>query len=147
MAHPPTSPLVAVAWLRSLPDLTAGVATARPSDVSSWAQHGFIVVSVVGSAGEVDLSEQRRPILSLDSWGVSPGSSRPPKNQTAGALEIVRRAVEAFTPRAVDPGNGYSQAVMQDAWLVTHESREVPDPDASFAHYVQEIGLAWVSLS
>lgn len=142
--NPPNSALVGAAWLRSL-DLPAG--TSRPTDPTTWATTGFLVVSAVGSAGTRDLSEQRKPILSLDAWGVSPGSSKAPKAQTAGLLEIVRRHVEAFgTSVRVNPGTGYAQALVQDAWIERPEPGEVPEPDSSYAHYVQEIGLAWVSL-
>lgn len=141
--NPPNSVLVAAALLRSY-GLPAG--TARPVDVTTWSSTGFLVVSVVGSAGTRDLSEQRKPIVSVDSWGVSPNSSKPPKNQTAGNLETLRRKLEAFQPVTVNPGTGYALALVTDAWIETQEPREAPDPDASYAHYVQEIGLAWVSL-
>lgn len=142
--NPPNSPLVAVAWLQAL-GLPAG--TARPAAATSWAASGFLVVSVVGSAGIRDLSPQRKPILSIDSWGVSPSGSKPPKGLAAGNLEILRRHVESFTaPVAVNPGTGYAQAMISDVWIERAEPQEIPDPDSSYAHYVQDIGLAWVSL-
>lgn len=144
--NPPSSALVGVAWLRTLP-LAAGIGTGRPAKVEEWAATGFVVVSTVGSAGTPDLPQQRRPVLSLDSWGATLSSGRPPKNQTAGTLELIRRQVESFgLAVTVNPGAGYSQALITDAWLVAQEAREAPDPDPSFAHYVQEVALAWVPL-
>lgn len=145
--NPPSSALVGVAWLRTL-GLAAGVGTGRPVKVTDWATDGFVVVSTVGSGGTRDLPEQRKPVLSLDSWGAAPDSGKPPKYQTAGTLELVRRAVEGFAmPVTVAPGSGYAQALITDAWLEAQEPREAPDPDPSFAHFVQEIGLAWVPLN
>lgn len=147
MPHAPTSPLVAVAWLRSLQDLTAGVATSRPTDATSWASTGFVVVSVVGSAGIRDLSQQRKPIVSVDAWGVSLNSSKPPRNQAASLLEIIRAATEDFQPVTVDAGTGYDQALVTDAWVETPEPREIPDQDSSYAHFTVDLGLAWVRIS
>lgn len=144
--NPPSSALVGVAWLKTL-GLDAGVGTGRPVKVEEWAAAGFVVVSTVGSAGTRDLPEQRKPVLSLDSWGASPSSGKPPKHQTAGTLELIRGHVERFTvPLIVSPGTGYAQALVQDVWLEAQEPREAPDPDPSFAHFVQEIGLAWVPI-
>lgn len=144
---PPSSVQVGVAWLRDL-GLDAGVGTGRPVKVETWAPAGFVVVSTVGSAGTPDLPQQRKPVLSLDSWGADPGQGgKPPKAQTAGTLELIRQAVESFALSAiVTPGDVYSRALITDAWLVSAEAREAPDPDPSFAHYVQEIGLAWVPI-
>lgn len=147
MAHAPTSPLVAVEWLRSLADLPAGVATSRPTDAASWASTGFVVVSVVGSAGIRDLSQQRKPIVSVDSWGVSIGSSKPPRNQAAALLEIIRAATEDFQPVTVNVGTSYDQALVTDAWMETPEAREIPDPDSSYAHFSVDLGLSWVRIS
>lgn len=145
--NPPSSALVGVAWLRTL-GLAAGIGTGRPVKVEDWAADGFVVVSTVGSAGTRDLPEQRKPVLSLDSWGASPSSGKPPKYQTAGTLELIRRQVEGFVvPVIVSPGQGYSQALVQDVWLEVQEPREVPDPDPSFAHFVQELGVAWVPIA
>lgn len=146
--NPASSALVATAWIRSL-SLAAGVGTGRPVKVADWAAAGFVVVSTVGSAMGRDLPQQRKPILSLDSWGsgANTSSGKPPKNQTAGTLELIRRAVESFSlPARVEPGTGYAPALITDAWLESPEPREIPDPDPSFVHYVQEIGLAWVPL-
>lgn len=147
MAHAPTSPLVAVAWLRSLVDLPAGVATSRPTDASSWASNGFIVVSIVGSAGIRDLAYQRKPIVSVDAWAVSLNSSKPPRNQAAGLLEIIRASTEDFQPVTVNVGTGYDQALVTDAWVESAEPREIPDPDSSYAHFTMDLGLAWVRIS
>lgn len=142
--NPANSAQVGAAWLRSL-GFPAG--TGRPSDVSAWAATGFIVVSAVGSGGTTDLSEQRKPILSLDAWGAAPGSSKPPKNATIGLLGLVRRQVEAFGVSVrLTLGGGYEDVLIQDAWIERPEPAEIADPDDSFAHYVQEIGLSWVGL-
>ena len=94
----------------------------------------------------MDLAAQRRPIVSLDAWGVSLNSSKPPRNQTADLLEQVRAATEDFQPVIVTPGPAglYAPALVQDAWLVSSEAREIPDPNASYAHFTIDVGLAWV---
>lgn len=141
----PTSPLVAVAWLQRL-GLPA--ATARPADAATWSAAGFVVASVVGGAGAADLTGQRRPIVSLDAWAVSLNSSKPPRNQAANLLETIRATVDDFAPVVVTPGPAglYRDALVQDAWLVTSEPREIPDPDTSYAHFTMDVGIAWVAL-
>ena len=148
MAAPmPTSPLVAVAWLGSIPGLSAPVATSRPADPASWAGTGFVVVSVVGSAGDRDLSASRKPILSVDVWAVSLGSSKPPRGMAGAIAEQVREATESPAARIVTPKSGsvsYAPALVTDAWLESGEPREIPDPDAGYAHFSMDIGLTWV---
>lgn len=143
----PTSDLVAAAWLNALPDLLAPAATSRPADTSTWSATGFLVVSVVGSAGMRDLSGQRKPIVSVDAWAVSPGSSKPPVGMSAWLLEIVREATELPGPWTVTPTSGsvsYAPALITDVWLETAEARRVPDPDATYAHHTIDLGLSWV---
>lgn len=142
----PTSPLVAEAWVKSIPGFPAGVATTRPADPATWSATGFVVVSVVGSAGTPDLAAQRKPIVSMDAWGVVIGSSKPPRGQTLDLLELIRAATEDFLPVLLTPGPAglYRPVLVQDAWMVTPEPREIPDPNASYAHYLADVGLAWV---
>lgn len=145
---PPTPDLVAAAWLNAIPGLDAPAATSRPADASSWAATGFLVVSVVGSAGLRDLAGQRRPIVSVDAWAYSSSSSKPPRGMASGLLEIVRAATEdPATLGIVQPVSGsvqYGPALVTDVWLETAEAREIPDPDAGYAHYSIDLGLAWV---
>lgn len=146
---PPTSDLVAAAWLNAIPNLAAPAATSRPSDAASWSATGFLVVSVVGSAGVKDLSQHRRPIVSVDAWAYSAGSSKPPRGMSSGLLELVRAATEdpAMIGIVVTPVSGsvqFAPVLVTDAWLETAESREVPDPDSGYAHHSIDLGLSWV---
>lgn len=146
---PANSAQVAAAWLNAIPGLDAPVATTRPADPSSWANTGFVVVSVIGSAGDRDLSASRRPILQVDAWAVSPGSSKPPRGMAGAIAERVRQATEdpAMVGITVVPRSGsvgYAPAVVADVWLESGEPREIPDPDSSYAHFSMDIGLTWV---
>lgn len=148
MSETPNSAMVAVAWLASIDGL-APAATSRPADAASWATTGFLVVSAVGSAGDRDLPGQRKPILTVDAWAATPGSSKPPRAMSAGILERVRAAIvlHGDAPRIVTPRSGsvaYAPALVTDVWLETAEGREMPDPDATYAHHALDIGLSWV---
>lgn len=144
----PTSPLVAVAWINAIPGLDAPAATSRPSDPTSWQTTGFVVVSVVGSAGDRDLSASRKPIVQVDGWAYS-GGSKPPRGMAGALLERIREATEdpAMSGLVVTPQSAsvaYAPALVTDVWLESGEAREIPDPDAGYAHFTIDIGLSWV---
>lgn len=144
----PTTEGVAVAWLRTLPEIPAGVATTLPAtregQVPTWAEHGFITISVVG--GTVRDTNLRMPVVSVDAWAVAPNSDRPPWGKANGLTELVRDACyreDRFPVQVVPSPGDYLPALVQSASLVTSESRRVPDPDTSRAHYVLDVALYW----
>lgn len=140
----PTNEGVAVAWLRGLPGVTAGVSTSLPRKLESWAPTGFIVVSVVG--GVTRDTNLRSPVLSLDFWAAKVDSDSPPWGQANQYAEYVRDMVyrEDLFPVPVVPAPGdYLPALVQGASLVSPDPRRIPDPDTSRAHYVLELSLHW----
>lgn len=74
-----SSERVAVAWIMSIPGLVAdGVATQLPSDETSWAKNGFVVVPTsVGGTPESNMPV-RRPVVTVETWGTVPGSDKIP---------------------------------------------------------------------
>lgn len=149
MPNLPSNEGVCVAWLRSLPEVLAGVATNLPrtptGQAPAWAEHGFITVTVLG--GTARDTNLRSPVLSLDAWAVTPDSDRPPWGKANGILEVVRDICfqEDRFPVPVLPTPGdFLPALVQSASMVSPEPRRVLDPDQSRAHYVMEIQLHWV---
>lgn len=142
----PTAPKVAEAWLRSLPSLAAGVSTTLPTDVTTWATNGFVVVDVVGNAaGDVD-TEMRETVLALHAWAVTPNASTPPWGKANQILEIVLTAMFDDTSFPVSvtlsPGT-YDDAYVLTAWPLTEPTR-IPEPDKSRAHFTMDIAIAWL---
>lgn len=139
----PSSEIVAVAWVRQIPDFTGGVATRLPRS-EQWPAAGFVTVSVVGGvAWDTNL---HTPVLSVDIWGVNPDSDRPPHGRTCALAEIVRDAVyrdDLYPMRVVPAPGDYYPALVQSAYLVSPEPRRVPDLDQSRSHYVLELALNW----
>lgn len=148
MANHPTSNLVTIAWLKTLPELAAaGVASRLPKDTAGWSAGGFVQVSTVGGGGGVYSTQLRQPVVSIDTWAVASGSGQPPAGKANQLAEIVRAATERTErfPALVQPGPGdYLQAQVLGAYLLQTEPREVPDPVGSYAHFTFDLGLMWV---
>lgn len=147
MADLPTDEGVAVAWLRSLPGMVAGAATNLPRNVATWADHGFVVVGVVG--GPARDTALMSPVLSLDCWAVTPDTDTPPWGESSGIATFIRDSVfqEDNFPVIVQQTPGtFRPALVQSASLVSPYPRRVPDPDLSRAHYVLELSLHWTEI-
>lgn len=81
---------VALAWLRAQPDL-AGVqmGTTLPQDTSTWADKGFIQLSVVGRGHTRNDIPYRAPILTAHCYAVSPTKQKPPWGKANDLAEII----------------------------------------------------------
>ena len=83
--------LVATAWIRTIPGLTAdGVATQLPSDETSWAKNGFIVVPVTVGGTPHMYIPLRRPVVQVECWATVPGSDKLPWGIASQLAEQVR---------------------------------------------------------
>lgn len=152
----PTSELVGIGWIKSLPGITpANVASRLPQSTDAWAATGFTVVSVVGTGSGSQFSRSssaglRWPVFSVDCWAVNPGSGKPPYGKANQLAEVIRLAAEersGQTPKLITdfPGD-YMDARVLSAHMPADEPRRIPNDDGSYAHYVFELALAWVAV-
>ncbi len=151
----PTASLVAIAWLSlHVPELLGGdiVGTGLPSDVTKWADTGFLQVSMLPSGSpNVDIPV-RKPIVQLDAWatgnrGANASSTKPQWNLAGQLLEAVREATEdaqtGFYGRAIDVKTNYRQARVQAVYLVS-EPMVVDDDPSGYARFTADLAVDWV---
>lgn len=144
----PSTEAVVIAWLRGLQGLAAGVATTTPSDVSTWAANGFVVVLSAGGSG-LDTA-LRAPVVSVDTWAIQPDSDHPPWGKAFSVAQDIIAAVQDMsrTGQAVQvtpsPGD-WVPVLVQDVSLLT-EPRRIPDPDTSRAHTSMDLEVRWTAL-
>lgn len=146
MALLPNNELVGVAWLRSaVPYLGSRVATELPTDNTSWAASGFTTVSSVGGQPDIYVP-WHRPVLSLDFWGSSTGSGRPPWNLASQQAEQVLQAALAHgsVPRTVAMPTGYAPARVAQV-IPRTEPRRINGDVAGYAHYQFDLEMWWVT--
>lgn len=143
MSLHPTNELVAVGWLRGVTDLGDLIATDIPADQTTWSSSWFVQVSALGGTPDPELAVAR-PVLSLDFWGASPDSGRPPWGRANQPAEIVRAAVHEHGSirRRVTTPAAYADAVVIEAVLLT-EPRRIRDDIGDFAHFNADLQLWW----
>lgn len=142
----PTSPVVAVAWLRSRAGIVAGqVATKLPRELATWAELGFVQATIVPGSVDDDL-RIRRPLVQVDAWAHSPEGVRPPVGKAARLAELVLKATETSEQeygRAIDLGPNYLPARVLAAHSPTEPSEVEGDP-SGFARVTFDFVLNWV---
>ena len=147
--HAPTD-LVVCAWIRSIPGLVAdGVATQLPTDETSWAANGFVVVPMqIGGTphGTIPL---RRPVVQVDCWGTVPGSDKLPWGIPNQLAEQIRAGTYDRTtfgrPLAISAGSvTYPYARVLSAKMLT-EPRRVWHDAGDFAGFSFNLAFQWIS--
>jgi hypothetical protein len=145
----PTSELVAVAWIGSIPGLsTQMVATQLPADDTSWAATGFVTVTVVGGSPNIYLPV-KCPVFQVDCYAVKPGSNKPPYWRANVLAETIRYATLQRTGfnrlLSLTAGNAsYPSATVQTAYLTTEPRRHYGDI-GDYAGYTFDLALEWIT--
>ena len=144
----PTSPVVAVAWLRSRAGIPAGsVATKLPRELAAWAELGFIQATIVPGSVDDDV-RKRSPLVQIDAWAHSPEGVKPPVGKAARLAELVLKATETDAQlygRAIDLGPNYLPARVLSAHSPTEPSEVEGDP-SGFARVTFDFVLDWVRI-
>lgn len=146
MSYHPTSELVAVAWLKGITALGNAVATDLPADNASWAASGFTQVMSVGGSPDIYLPVSN-PVVTVDTWAVSPQSSKPPWNKANQLAEIIKRACldHATVPRALVLPAAYANARCLTVYPLT-EPRKIRSDSADYAHYSMDVLFSWIEV-
>lgn len=141
----PSNEMVAVAWLKSaVPYLGNRVATELPSDNSSWSASGFTTVATTGGTPNTEVPVNE-PVMSIDSWGVTPSSGRPPWNLAAQPAEAIKAAAvdHGMIPRILTMPTGFN-LVRVFCVIPLSEPRRINGDAAAYAHYQQDLEIRWV---
>lgn len=148
--YAPTNALVVQAWLgqRVAGVVPAQIAGRLPRDPSTWADAGFIVVSIVGGSPDVDIPV-RHPLAQIDAYAVTLDaagtvSTKPPVAKANRLAELVRIATDAgtFYSKPVAMPANYLGAIVLGA-AVTSEPREITDDPSGYARVTLDLALDW----
>jgi hypothetical protein len=153
----PNSSLVVSAWLgQRVPGIVpAQVATRLPRNLSTWADEGFVQVTIVPTPAEVDIP-LRHAYAQIDAWAVrlnADGSAgaKPPVNLAWRLANLIARACEDDVQRVGGFGRevalpaDYLAARVQAAYFQTEPS-EVPDDPSGYARVTFDLALDWARL-
>jgi hypothetical protein len=146
----PTSELVGVAWISTIPEIQVdGVATQLPADEGTWNVYGFITVAIVGGSPENNVNI-RKPVFQVDCWANRPGSDKVPWWRANALAEQVRSATydRQHSHRGIPisaGGKQYPGAVVLAATMLTEPRRGYGDP-GDYARYSCDIQLIWTQV-
>lgn len=138
------SELVAAAFLQSILGQSGGVGARLPGDTASWADTGFVQISVVGGSPNV-YGPLRRPVLDVRAKWIAPASKQPPwylandlgERILAGCYGAYQSPVEAILP------SGFEKAFVQSAYALT-EMRRMGGDDSNIATFQFDLQVNWV---
>ncbi len=142
--------LVAVAWIRTISGLVAdGVATQLPSDETTWAANGFVVVPTQVGGTPHSTIPLRRPVVQVECWGTVPGSDKLPWGIPSQLAEQIRFGTYDRTtfgrPLTITAGGvSYPGARVLSARMMT-EPRRVWHDSGDYAGFTFDLMLQWVS--
>jgi hypothetical protein len=140
--------LVAVSWLGSAAGITPNqVATNLPTDVSTWADNGFVRVGpVVGGSPQL-YSPLREPVLQIEAYAVNPNSGKPPWGKCNSLMQLLFDATydRSAMQRTLTLPAGFPQAVVMTAHFVT-EPRKKEDEQSSYACLMADLAVHWIEL-
>jgi hypothetical protein len=145
-----TTDLVVVAWLRTLPGLTADViATQLPKEETKWAANGAVVVPVhVGGTPHSSMA-LRRPVVQVEAWATVPGSDKLPWGIANQLCEQIRagtydRNTFARLLSLTAGSLAYPFARVLSAKMMT-EPRKAWSDAGDYAGYSFDLAFQWVS--
>jgi hypothetical protein len=148
--HAPND-LVAQAWIRTIPGLTAdGVAGQLPSDETSWAANGFVVVPMSVGGTPHDTIPVRRPVVQVETWATVPGSDKLPWGLANQLAEQIRFGtydrVNFGRPLGISAGPvPYPSARVISARMMTEPHRVWSDA-GDYAGFAFDLMLQWVQI-
>jgi hypothetical protein len=147
-----TTEKVAVAWIASIPGLTAaGVGTQLPAAETEWGSAdgtpGYVVVPVTVGGTPMANAPVQRPVVQVECWATIPGSDYLPWNAAAQLPEQIRMATYdrsgAFS-RLLDLGPGYPSARVLAATILT-QPRRVWSDEGDYAGFLFNLMLQFVA--
>jgi hypothetical protein len=149
---PPTTPVVAMAWLRSITGLENIVASDLP-EVAKWADTGFVTVGpVVGGGGALSAAASgaelyvplRHPIVQVDCWAAFRNSKKINHGSATRLAELVLNATYTDFPVSVTLPAGVAPVHLTPVYPVSEVRGPIPDPN-NYAHYQLDLHIGWIT--
>lgn len=144
--HPVTD-LVAVAYLRTVPELDpALISTTLPKDINAWAD-GFVQVVGIGGAPGIYVP-LHASIVNVSCWAANMASGKPPWNKANQLAEHIKAECLNHIPKTLDLTSfgDYAPARVHTAFFVVGP-RRVPSDEGSYARYDGDMQLNWTPLT
>lgn len=148
MAKRAPSELVAAAWIATIPGITTDiVATTLPTEITTWADTGFITVGPEFGGNPMTYVPMRRPVMQIDTWGVNPNVMTPNWGQASDLAELIMAACydNLSLNLPLNVRTGYNQARVAGAMPVT-EPRRIRNDDANYGRYQLDVELHWIEI-
>jgi hypothetical protein len=144
MGHANTT-LVTLAWLKTLPGITADMVGPTRPQVEKWASTGFISIGPSFPGTSELYLPFRRPIVQIDFWAVTPNSKVPNHPRANELGEIVMNGVyrDLYGSPPITLPAGINPAYVTTIYAVS-EVRPVPEPQSNFAHYAVDMHVGWM---
>jgi hypothetical protein len=149
---PPTTPVVAMAWLRSIPGLESIVASDLP-EVGKWVDTGFVTVgpgvggggalSAVNSGAEI-YAPLRHPIVQVDCWAAFANSKKINHGVASCLAETVLNATYTDFPPEITLPAAVAPVHLTPVYPVSDVRGPIPDPN-NYAHYQIDLHIGWIT--
>jgi hypothetical protein len=152
---PATTPVVAMAWLRSISGLENIVASDLPA-VEKWASpagNGFVTVGPVvggGAASQLAVAAGelyvplRHPIVQVDCWGAFLNSKKINHGAASRLAELIFNATYTDFATEITLPPGVAPVHLTPVYPVSDVRGPVPDPN-DYAHYQIDLHIGWIT--
>lgn len=145
---------VAVAWLKGVDGVPAsGVATTLPTDNTTWATSGFVVVSVVGGSRHGYFA-LKTPVVRCDCWAVTLDANgnptgKPPWGKASQLSESVYAATldEANVRRTLSLPGVLPDCRVIEAEVISEPQRLYGDETNRTARLFFDLMINWIELT
>lgn len=147
MALHPTSELVILSWLATLPGITSGmVANDLPKDTGTWSANGFVTAVVAGGVPDPYIA-LRQPLVQLDFWACSPNAQRPSWGKAHALAETaINAGIRSGNGHLdVTVKTGYGRARIHEVWPVM-EPQRLRDDASAYARVRCDFRATWSEL-
>lgn len=133
---------VARAWAASVLG-TAAVGDQLPTDNTTWAASGFVVVAPAGGASNI-YYRFGHPVMAFQAWSCNLNSSSPPWWKARNLIETLRQETLVHLGRFLTiPACSENAKVLQSQFV--GEPRRVFGDLGNYAAYTQDIVLHWIA--
>lgn len=145
-----TTERVVVAWLSSLPGITAGmVGVQLPNPTNggtpTWAATGFITPYALGGLSDPYLP-LAHPVVGFKCWAVDPDTGRPPWNVAANLAETIRAGTRtAGINQVLTLPNCDQNARILSAYMLEEPRRSFGDT-GDYACFDTTVEIHWSAL-
>jgi hypothetical protein len=136
--------LVAMSWLSEVFGTPNMIGTTLPTDNSTWAASGFVLVTALSGSRDAYVP-MVSPVIGIDTFAFNKSSNKSPWGKSANIAEVIMNAAIKARPHRLTLPGGYPKAQFFSA-IVAREPRRIPDL-ASYARFSFDLNIYWAPVS